>query len=53
MDQIMLDQIKKYRQIIKQIITQYAQIRPALAEIEIETIFDEQNDHYEITITMK
>lgn len=46
-----MDQLIKYRQIVKQIISQHAQIRPALGKIEIETIFDEQNDHYEMMYT--
>lgn len=46
-----MDRINEYRQIVKQIISRHAQIRPALGTIEIETIFDEQNDHYEMMYT--
>ena len=46
-----MDQVVTYRQIIKDLISRYAQIKPAYGEIEIETIFDEVNDHYELMYT--
>jgi hypothetical protein len=46
-----MDQRLKFRRIIKELITRYAQIKPAYGEIEIETIFDENNDHYEMMYT--
>ena len=46
-----MDRIATYRQIIKDLITRYAQIKPAYGDIEIETIFDETNDHYELMYT--
>lgn len=46
-----MDRIITYRQIIKDLITSYAQVKPAYGEIEIETIFDETNDHYELMYT--
>lgn len=46
-----MDQLSKYRQIVKDLIIRYAQIKPAYGDIEIETIFDEQNDHYEMMYT--
>ncbi|MDQ3248230.1 MAG: XisI protein [Chloroflexota bacterium] len=46
-----MDQVSNYRQIIKALIMRYAQIKPAKGDIEIETIFDEANDHYEMMYT--
>lgn len=43
-----MDRVKKYRDIIKQIITEYAQFKPSCGEINVETIFDETRDHYEL-----
>ena len=43
-----MDRGVTYREIVKRLITQYAQIKPAVGEVEIETIFDETNDHYEL-----
>jgi len=40
-----------YRQIIRKIINEHAQFEPALGEIEIETVFDVANDHYELVFT--
>jgi hypothetical protein len=46
-----MDRVVRYRQIIKELITRYAQIKPAYGEIDIEAIFDEANDHYELMYT--
>ena len=43
-----MDQIGRYRQIIKALIAGYAKIKPAYGNIEIETIFDDVNNHYEM-----
>jgi hypothetical protein len=43
-----MDNVSQYRKVIRDIITAYAQFKPARGEIEIETIFDESNDHYEL-----
>lgn len=37
-----------YRKTIRDLITYYAQFRPARGDVQIETIFDETNDHYEL-----
>ncbi len=43
-----MDQVEHYRQLIRDLIEQYAKVQPACGEIEIETIFDVSNDHYEL-----
>jgi hypothetical protein len=37
-----------YRTIIKQILNQYATYKPSHGDIETQTIFDTENDHYQI-----
>ena len=43
-----MDSLATYRKIIKKLITEYAQFKPAYGDIEVETIFDEANEHYEM-----
>ena len=46
-----MDRIAEYRKIIKDVITKYAQYYPPNSTIEVESIFDEANDHYEMIHT--
>ena len=46
-----MDRLEKYRNIIKDVIRGYASIRPAHGEIEIETVFDDAQGHYELVYT--
>ncbi len=43
-----MDTLSKYRKIIRELIKEYGKYVPSRGEIEIETIFDESNDHYEL-----
>jgi hypothetical protein len=43
-----MDHVSAYRDIIKQLLTAYAQFKPAYGEIDTELIFDEVRDHYEL-----
>lgn len=43
-----MDKLEKYQQIIQQLLTDYAQNKPAYGEIEVELIFDTQRHHYQI-----
>jgi ketopantoate reductase len=43
-----MDRVREYRDIVKRIITEYAQFKPSYGEINVETIFDEERDHYEL-----
>lgn len=43
-----MEDLTRYREIIRRIITEFAQFKPARGDVEIETIFDESNDHYEL-----
>lgn len=40
--------IKEYQQYVKQLLLKYAQYKPAYGEIEVETIFDEERNHYQV-----
>ncbi len=46
-----MDTVTQYRQIVRDLITQYAQYQPAHGDVEIEAVFDEANDHYEMMYT--
>ena len=39
-----LEKIDKYRAIIKQILSQYASYKPSYGDIEIQTLFDTEQD---------
>jgi hypothetical protein len=43
-----MDNLNHYRQIIQELIQTYAQYQPARGDVQIEVIFDEANDHYEL-----
>jgi len=43
-----MDQLEKYRTIIKNILNEYAKYKPSHGDIETETIFDNEKDHYEV-----
>jgi hypothetical protein len=44
-----METVKQYREIIQRLIRQYAQYRSARGEVQVEVIFDEANDHYELS----
>jgi hypothetical protein len=43
-----MDTLDEYRQIIRKLIQKYAQYKPARGDVQIEVIFDEAQDHYEL-----
>ena len=43
-----MDRLAEYRKIIRELIQTYAQYQPAKGDVQIEVIFDESNDHYEL-----
>jgi len=43
-----METVKQYREIIQRIIGNYAQYRSARGDVQVEVIFDEANDHYEL-----
>lgn len=43
-----MDTVEEYRELIKRIIVEYAAIKPSYGDVVVETIFDEERDHYEM-----
>lgn len=43
-----MDRVAMYRGIVKGLIEEYAQFKPSLGEVAVETVFDETRDHYEL-----
>ncbi|MFO7031846.1 XisI protein [Limnospira fusiformis CCALA 023] len=41
-----MDTITHDREIVKQVICEYAQLRPSHGEIRLDTVFDEKQEHY-------
>jgi hypothetical protein len=44
-----MENLERYRQIIRDIIQEYAQYKPAVGEVETEVVLDDVNDHYELS----
>ncbi|MCT7953502.1 XisI protein [Ancylothrix sp. C2] len=42
------DNLSHYQQIVQQLLMDYAEVKPAYGDIEVETIFDTQRNHYQI-----
>ena len=43
-----MDPVTEYRRAIRDMIQEYAKFVPARGDIQIEVVFDESNDHYEL-----
>jgi hypothetical protein len=43
-----MDKLLQYRSCVQQLISEYAKYHPAYRDIEVETIFDTQRDHYQL-----
>jgi hypothetical protein len=43
-----MDKLIQYRNFVQKLIEEYASYRPAYGDIEVETIFDTQHDHYQL-----
>lgn len=43
-----MDSVERYRTAVRELIQKYAQFTPAKGDVQIEVIFDESNDHYEL-----
>ncbi|MEH2211963.1 XisI protein [Nostoc sp.] len=43
-----MDKLTQYRQLVQQILNDYSEQKPAYGNIEVETIFDTERDHYQI-----
>jgi XisI protein len=45
-----VDKLTQYRHYVKELLQQYASYRPAFGEVEVETIFDSEHDHYQLVL---
>lgn len=43
-----MENLSQYREIITRLISDYAKVIPSRGDVQVETIFDETNDHYEL-----
>ncbi|WP_414576380.1 XisI protein [Anabaena sp. CCY 9402-a] len=43
-----MDKLEKYREYIKQILTNYSQYEKSDSPVEAQTIFDTEHDHYQL-----
>ncbi len=43
-----MDKLSHYRQLVQQLMIRYSAYKPAHGEIEVETIFDEVHNHYQL-----
>lgn len=43
-----MEKLKKYRQYVQNFLLEYAKNRVSDGDIEVQTIFDEKHDHYQI-----
>ena len=43
-----MEEITRYRKLIRDVINKYAQFRPAHGDVHVEVICDESQDHYEL-----
>ena len=43
-----MDNLKEYREKVKQILAKYSQYKPSYGEVEIEEIFDIERDRYQL-----
>jgi XisI protein len=46
-----MDKLTQYRQIVRQILTTYAHVQPSYGEIKRQTIFDTEQDRYQVLNT--
>ncbi len=43
-----MDELARYRVIVRELIQHYARFQPACGDVQVEVVFDETNDHYEL-----
>lgn len=42
--------VSKYKKAIEKILREYSQFKSSYEEFEVQTVFDDKNDHYEINV---
>jgi hypothetical protein len=51
MENSVAEETERYRELVKEIIREYARYKPSVGDIQTEVVFDEANDHYELIHT--
>ncbi len=46
-----MDRVAEYAEIVKRILAVYAALKPSVGEVDVETVFDDANGHYELMQT--
>jgi hypothetical protein len=44
-----MDKVEQYRQVVQEVLTAHAQLKPIYGEIEMEILFDKERDHYQVS----
>lgn len=45
-----MDKLATYRQYVRDVLTHYAQVRPAYGDVKMQTVFDPAGDHYQLML---
>lgn len=43
-----MDKLTQYREHIKSVLTEYGSYKPSYGDVEVQLIFDEERDHYQV-----
>ncbi|MEQ9481558.1 element excision factor XisI family protein, partial [Coleofasciculus sp. F4-SAH-05] len=43
-----MDKLEQYRQAVQQVLTKYGSYKPINVQIEVQTIFDTERNHYQV-----
>lgn len=43
-----MEKVDTYRQYVKDVLSEYAKVRPAHGDVEMQTVFDHEGDHYQL-----
>jgi hypothetical protein len=44
-----MDRLSQYRELLKKLMSEYASHKPSYGDVQVEKVFDETQDHYEVT----
>ena len=43
-----LEKVQRYQAIVRQLLTEYASYKPSHGDIEVQTVFDPEDNHYQV-----
>jgi hypothetical protein len=44
-----MDRLERYRNLVQDILREYGSIKPSYGDMEFQTLFDHERDHYQLT----